>query len=427
MGQVTAPPDSGSASTNTTSFVAQAETSPAEADGPDRTAGAAGLAEMVVQRRIVPPAVSAAGVAVEVLGTSPRLFDQIGLQSTAALAMTNFQSPVLGVFERWQTSMRNQWVWPIQSIINDSLGRWLRQGEMLRAAFAMPQAPWWTDLDLWPTDGLMTSVTRTLDLVRPQLLDMSRTLDDLFSATRWIEKFSTDLWRDLRQVGGRIAYWAVYGALAALDRGDFDQLKDFIDCWLDAAPTQHRVEALVEALLELDVEAYHPADGHQLLADLAGLVGERTTDRRRDNETLLGRRRGVGTIARIAREDLTVLHRLGLHSASLEDGVLDRVQPDVDPRVVELVNDLPPLDRKIAMLKIVSGCAWSAAAVQSGAAASRGEVVRRRLTRCRAALPDCTDPWAEVTAQAAAHGRRGVVGTLRTDIVVVDGAVGIWP
>lgn len=64
----------------------------------------------------------------------------------------------------------------------------------------------------------------------------------------------------------------------------------------------------------------------------------------------------VSTVARIDHPEATVLHRPGLRGGpSLEDSV----QPDVDPRVVELVNELPPPDRKIAILKIASGCAWS--------------------------------------------------------------------
>ncbi len=101
---------------------------------------------------------------------------------------------------------------------------------------------------------------------------------------------------------------------------------------------------------------------------------------RREHETLLGLRLGVGSIARIAHPEATVLHRPGLPGVpSLEDSVLDRVKPDVDPRLVELVNELPPDDRKIAMLKIASGCAWVAAATICEQPVSRGETVRRRL------------------------------------------------
>lgn len=39
-------------------------------------------------------------------------------------------------------------------------------------------------------------------------------------------------------MGGRIAYWAVDGVRAALNRGDFAALEDFIGCWLEAAPVR---------------------------------------------------------------------------------------------------------------------------------------------------------------------------------------------
>jgi len=107
-----------------------------------------------------------------------------------------------------------------------------------------------------------------------------------------------------------------------------------------------------------------------------------------------------------------------------EDGVLNRIQPDVDPRVVELVNDLPYQDRRIAMLKIATGCAWSEAAVQSGVPATQGEVVRRRLSRHRAALPYTTDPWADLSVVVS---QGTPVGRLRSDVVIIDGAIGIYP
>jgi len=388
------------------------------------------------RRRATSPVVApAASTALELLGADLRLRKHVGMQAAAARALVDFRSPVFAEVERWQLSVRDQFVAPLRSVFDQTLGVsrvWARQTAMLQSALAGPlrsisQMAWWNDITLWPTDALMTSVLRPLDVVRPQLLDLSRTLDNLLDTARWIGPLHADLWRDLRHVGRRIGYWAVEGASAALQRGDFDELEEFVTTWLEAVPTWYRVEALVEALLEVDLAQYHPDDGSQLLDDLKHRVRELTTERRRDGETVLGLRRGVGTISRIAHPEVTVLHRPSLRSGpSLEDSVLDRLQPDVDPRVVELVNELPAQDRKIAMMKIVSGCAWSAAATHSGAPATRGESVRRRLTRRRDGLPVSNNPWIDVRAKTTAE-ERDTVGLLRPDVVVVDGVTGIWP
>jgi hypothetical protein len=218
----------------------------------------------------------------------------------------------------------------------------------------------------------MTSVLRPLDVLRPQLLDLSRTLDNILSTTKWVQ-LNTDLWRDLLRVGRRFPYWAVADAAAAMQRGDFEELDEFIFVWLDAALTLPRREALVEVLLQIDLSQYDPDDGPELLTDLKLLLRRVTRERRREHQPLLGFRRGVATIVSITHPDDTVLHRLGEHrSSSLEDHVLDRLHSDGDPRVPELVNDLPPLDRRIALLKMVSGCSWPAAATQCGAPSARG-------------------------------------------------------
>jgi hypothetical protein len=96
---------------------------------------------------------------------------------------------------------------------------------------------------------------------------------------------------------------------------------------------------------------------------------------------------GAGSILRITHPEFTVVHRpdRSSSSSSLEDGVLDRLQPDVDPRLVELVNELPPEDRKIALLKIAADCSWAAAA-NYGQTDRRAETIRRRLDRHRQAL-----------------------------------------
>lgn len=61
---------------------------------------------------------------------------------------------------------------------------------------------------------------------------------------------------------------------------------------------------------------------------------------------------------------------------------------------------------------------------QSGAPATQGEVVRRRLHRHRATLPYTTDPWADLGI-VVPHG--APVGRLRPGVVVFDGTPGIYP
>ena len=369
--------------------------------------------------------IAAANVAEAILGSRNQM-ERVFAPVAAAAALTEIATPFAEI-GRWHETLMGPWSNPVQSMMANTVGfsrMWQGQEALFR--FAVPSLDWWDGLDLWPTDGLMTSMFRSLDVARPHLFDLSSTLDSLLSGTRWIESFGIDLWRDLRHAGARIAYWAVDGAYAAMARKDFPWLKEFIVGWLDAAPTVHRLEALVEALLEIDRSAYRPEDGHQLLDDLARLVRERTTVLRRVNEDVLGMRRGPGgTITDVGREDLVVAHHLGgLAAPLLEDGVLDRIEPDVDPRVVELVNTLPRRDRRIAMLKIATGCAWSQAAAHCGAPGAQGEVLRRRLRRHRAALPYTTDPWTDL-APASAAGTP--TGRLRPDVVIIDGATGIYP
>jgi hypothetical protein len=437
MEHVTVPPDRERVNTSATanSFIASNDVAtasmPAVIDAATVSATAVRAAVMPVVPMLSAETTAAMNVAASLSGVHAQLQQQVVAPMAAAAALANIHAPMAVEIGRWHKSVMQSWTSPLQSMMSDSfeISRgWLRQEELWRSAFAVPSLGFWDDLNLWPTDGLMTTVFRSLDVARPQLFDMSRTLGDLFDTTRWIGSFGAELWRDLRQVGGRIAYWAVDAARVALARADFDELEDFIDCWLDAAPTQHRVEALVEALVEIDVADYRPEDGHQLLDDLARLVRARTTVRRRANESLLGMRRGRSTITVLGSEDLTVAHQLGRHPTSLlEEGVLNRIQPDVDPRLVELVNNLPRRDRRIAMLRIATGCTWPAAAIQSGVPAAQGEVVRRRLNRHRTALSHTTDPWAELIAATPRGDQRASVGRLRPEAVVIDGATGIWP
>jgi hypothetical protein len=139
-------------------------------------------------------------------------------------------------------------------------------------------------------------------------------------------------------------------------------------------------------------------------------------------------RRGVGPIASMVDAESTRLHPLGTTRGerSLEDAVLDDLQPDVDPRVVEMINDLAQQDRKITMMKIATGCSWTAAATACGAPSPRGEVLRRRLHRHRDALASSTDPRVQAT-DAISPARLGSVGRLKPAVVHIDGATGLWP
>ncbi len=441
MEQVSTPPDRGRASTSATSDDAAAPDAPAAIGSvvelastiESSMASAVAEAASAAAVRVIPPVVftstvasiGAGNMAASILG-SCRQMERMFAPPAAAVALANIETPFAQIGRWHENLMRPSWVNPVESMIGNSFSRMWERQEALFRSFAGPSLNWWDELDLWPTDGLMTGLFRPLDVARPQLFDMASTLDNLLSSARWIESFGSDLWRDLRHTGARVAYWAVQGVYAALARGDLPELEDFISCWLDAEPTDHRREALEEALLEIDHTAYRPEDGHQLLDDLARIVRRRNTVRRRLNETMLGMRRGRGgTITVLGREDLTVAHHLGHHAAPpLEDGVLNRIQPDVDPRVVELVNNLPYRDRRIAMLKIATGCAWSEAAVQSGAPAMQGEVVRRRLHRHRAALPYTADPWTDL---GVVMPNGAPVGRLRHGAVIIDGATGIYP
>jgi hypothetical protein len=286
----------------------------------------------------------------------------------------------------------------------------------------------WTYTDLWPTDGLMASLMRPLDVVRSQLLDLSRTLDNILGATGWIGQLNADLWRELRHAGQAIVFWAVRGAREALERGDLPALEQFVRDWLEATPTRPRVEAVVEALLEVDPARYAPDEGVCLLDDLRARVRELTTDRRREHEMLLGLRRGTGPIARITDPEAIVLSRPGLRNGpSLEDSVLDRFQPEVDPRLIEQVKDLPLADQKIVVMKTVTGCAWDAAAVTCGHPAPYGEVLRRRLHRRRDGLLPSTDPWSESTPATTTTRERAGFGRLHPSTIIADVTGGIWP
>jgi hypothetical protein len=194
---------------------------------------------------------------------------------------------------------------PTQELIRRSIGLsswWAAQIALFRSALGgvpswIGAGSWWNGRDLWPTDALMTSVLRPLDVLRPQLLDLSRTLDNIAGVTRWIGQLNRDLWGDLCRVGRRIVYWAVCDARRALDRWDLTELAEFVAVWLDAEPTEARIEAVVEALLQIDISQYAPDEGRELLHDLRKKVSRLATARRREHEPLLGMRRGVGPIA----------------------------------------------------------------------------------------------------------------------------------
>ena len=221
----------------------------------------------------------------------------------------------------------------------------------------------------------------------PAVAGLSRTLDNVAGVARWIGQVNRDLWGDLCRFGQRVAYWAVCEARTAMDRWDVAELAEFVDIWLDAEPTEARIEALVEALLQIDISRYAADDGRELLHDLRKTVAQLARARRREHESLIGMRRGASRITSILDAGSTVLHPVGTRSGrSLEDTVLEDLQPDVDPRIIEMINELGAQDRKIAMMKAATGCSWAAAATAAGAPALRGEALRRRLHRRRDAL-----------------------------------------
>lgn len=396
------------------------------------TAGSADVpSELPRPRRTTTPAAAPAAAAV------------LAARSASAVTLAGFRSPMIAETERLQFGIRDQFVAPLKSAIDQVLrtSRWVQQQDRLwRSVFAVPSfamaslavpslaVPWWTYTDLWPTDGLMASLMRPLDIARPQLLDLSRTLDNILGSTGWIGQLNAGLWRELRHVGQAIAFWAVRGARAALERGDIPALEQFVRDWLEATPTRPRVEAVVEALLEIDPAQYAPDEGACLLDDLRARVRELTTDRRREHETLLGLRRGTGPIARITDPEAIVLSRPGLRTGpSLEDSVLDRFQPEVDPRLIEQVKELPLADQKIVVMKTVTGCAWDAAAVTCGHMARYGEVLRRRLHRRRDRLLPSTDPWSEITPATMTTRERAAFGRIHPSTIIADVTGGIWP
>jgi hypothetical protein len=129
-------------------------------------------------------------------------------------------------------------------------------------------------------------------------------------------------------------------------------------------------------------------------------------------------RRGAGPIARLGNIDPTVFRQPGLPGpVSLEDHVLDRVQPDVDPRLIEKIKTLPPEDQKI-VIKAITGCAWSAAAAACGRPARHGEAVRRRIHRWREQLAPSTDPWAELPT--VANGQRDSFGRIQPATILAS-------
>lgn len=291
--------------------------------------------------------------------------------------------------------------------------------------------------DWWPAGSLMTSVMRPIDVLQPALPDLSHLLDNVLNVTRWLGWPGDELWRDglwteMRRVGRWAIYWAVQRAYAAMRDGELDELAEFLRDWLDYTPTEPRVEATVEALLQLELtgalHAYHPTSGdhdtRELLDHLRALVRAAARRTRREHGMLLGLRRGTGTIAELLAPDRAGLHPAGtLPERPLEETVLDALQPDSDPQLIELVKALPREDLKIVLLKAATGCAWAAAATACGQPARRGEAVRRRLQRQRAALATTSTSvggtdlgsrpgWADPAGVRIAPGERSQYGRL---------------
>lgn len=66
----------------------------------------------------------------------------------------------------------------------------------------------------------------------------------------------------------------------------------------------------------------------------------------------------------------------------------------------------------------------STPASSTGAPPTYGEVLRRRLSRHRTALPQTTDPWTELCASTSTGTP---LGRLQPDVVIIDSATGIYP
>lgn len=360
-----------------------------------------------------------------------------GLAAVAA-ALPRFPNPVAAALTDLRLDVVRELV-PSTAIIERAIAptrllgpslSWQRTVEAMMPKLRWPQImfpattwlagynqPWWTELDLWPTDGLLTSLLRPLDVVRPQLRDLTSAVDGLLGAqawigTTWFEPFGA-VFEQLRTAGARLAYYAVHRARAALEdhtltdwrRGHPPELVFFCRAWLDLRADEPRLEALTEALLAVDLAGYAPEDGHLLLAAVRRRTLRGTPGRRRESESLLGlHRRGATIIPLGDHDDVTALRRPGMPAElTIEDHVLDRIQPEIDPRLIEQFKDAPLDDQKIMVIKAVLGLSWTAAAQAWGWPAARGEVLRQRVQRHAAKLPAATDPWALPDGRSSVH------------------------
>jgi hypothetical protein len=177
----------------------------------------------------------------------------IGVQPAAARALAQFRSPLTVEIARWQLSVLEQYVAPVRSMIDQtrSLTRWWVQQSMALRSLAVPLVSmpqmWWTDLaDRRPDDLGDAAARRAAAATARPVADAGHIL----SATKWVQ-LNAEVWRDLRHVGRRIAYWAVTSACAALQPAACST--DPLD--LDLIPSS---EGLREARGELSLTSKRP-------------------------------------------------------------------------------------------------------------------------------------------------------------------------
>ncbi|WP_226362713.1 hypothetical protein [Pseudonocardia sp. ICBG1142] len=102
-----------------------------------------------------------------------------------------------------------------------------------------------------------------LDGLRPGMTGLTLLTDSVIDQFRF--GLIGEPWRDLLRIGQRAAWWAVYRAYGAMERGDTRALEQFLQDWLEVRPSQEAVEALHEALLIVDLAAVPEEDGWELV------------------------------------------------------------------------------------------------------------------------------------------------------------------
>ncbi|MBN9736471.1 MULTISPECIES: hypothetical protein [unclassified Pseudonocardia] len=222
-----------------------------------------------------------------------------------------------------------------------------------------------------------------LDGLRPEMTGLSLLTDSV------IEQFRVGLvgepWRDLLRMGQRAAWWAVYRAYEAMERGDTRALEQFLRDWLDVRPSQKAVEALHEALLIVDLAAVPQEDGWELI----DLVKVQFRDSAREwNRALrgdVGRQIGQGRWVHPLPEYETTVRVPGMPDLALEDDrVVDWVESGtLTGPAAALLAGLSREDQAVAMVKASHGCGWSAAAEVCGRPRRDGDAIAQRLRRLR--------------------------------------------